>query len=116
MEEILGPFSDIASQVAEALLNAVHPTSQSNTLWWPLLLLTALISIVFWIFRKGHGAKDADGRERPMGLVEYLLPHRIYTHPSARVDIGLYLIDKAMMPIWVIAFLGALAPSVCTLC
>jgi sterol desaturase/sphingolipid hydroxylase (fatty acid hydroxylase superfamily) len=112
MEEILGPFSDIAGQIAEALVKAVHPNSMSNTLWWPLLLLTAIITVVFWLFRKGRGAKDADGRERPMGLMEYLLPKRIYTHPSARVDIGLYLLDKGMMPIWILAFLGSVAPFV----
>lgn len=110
-EEILGPFSDIANRIVEAVWNAVFPSS-SSSLWWPLLLLTAIIAVVLWIFRKGRGAKDADGRERPMGLFEYLLPKRIYTHQSARVDIGLYLLDKGLMPIWVVAFLGSVAPFV----
>lgn len=47
-----------------------------------------------------------------MGLLEYVLPKRIYTHPSARVDIWLYLLDRGLMPIWVIAFLGSVAPIV----
>jgi sterol desaturase/sphingolipid hydroxylase (fatty acid hydroxylase superfamily) len=112
MDEIVGPFSDIASQVAAALLDAVHPNSRANTLWWPLLLLLILTTVAFWYFRDGRGAKDADGREKPMGLFEYLFPKKIYTHPSARVDIGLYLLDKGMMPVWVALFLGSIAPAV----
>ncbi len=110
-EEILGPFSDIANRIAEAVWNAVFPGS-TTTLWWPMLVLTALITSGFWLFRRGRGAKDADGRERPMGLLEYLMPKKIYTHASARVDIWLYLLDRGLMPIWVIAFLGSVAPFV----
>ena len=109
--DILGPFSDMTNQIAEAVWNAIFPGSTSS-FWWPLLVLTLLITVAFWIFRKGRGAKDVDGRERPMGLLEYLLPKRIYTHPSARVDIWLYLLDRASMPIWVVAFLGSVAPFV----
>ena len=110
-EEILGPFSDITNRIAEALWNAVFPGA-TTTLWWPMLVLTALITIAFWYFRKGHGAKDAEGRERQMGLLEYLLPKKIYTHQSARVDIWLYLLDRGMMPIWFVLFLGSVAPFV----
>ena len=111
-EEILGPFSDITNRVGEALLNAVFPSSTMSSLWWPLLVLTGLITALFWVVRRGRGAKDADGRERQMGFFEYLAPKRIYTHQSARVDIGLYLLDKAMMPIWVVLFLGSIGPFV----
>jgi sterol desaturase/sphingolipid hydroxylase (fatty acid hydroxylase superfamily) len=110
-EEILGPFSDITNRIAEALWNAVFPGA-TTTLWWPMLALTALITIAFWFFRKGRGAKDADGRERPMGLLEYLVPKKIYTHQSARVDIWLYLLDRGMMPVWFVLFLGSVAPFV----
>lgn len=110
-EEILGPFSDITNRVAEAVWNAVFPGA-TTTLWWPMLVLTALITIAFWFFRKGRGAKDADGRERPMGLLEYLVPKKIYTHQSARVDIWLYLLDRGMMPVWFVLFLGSVAPFV----
>lgn len=109
--EILGPFTDLANRIAAALWNAVLP-SAGSTFWWPLLLLTVVITVLFWVFRNGRGAKDADGRERPMGLLEYVIPKRIYTHPSARVDIWLYLLDKGMMPVWVILFLGSVAPFV----
>lgn len=109
--EILGPFSDITNQIAESLWIAVLPGAP-NTLHWSLLLLTLIITIVFWIFRRGRGAKGADGRERPMGLLEYVLPRSIYTHQSARVDVWLYLLGRGLMPIWVLAFLGGVSPLV----
>jgi len=111
-EEILGPFSDISNRIAEALWNAIFPSSTTNSLWWPLLVLTAAITIAFWIFRKGRGAKGVDGRERRVGFVDYVLPKSIYTHPSARVDIWLYLLDRGLMPVWVVVFLGSVAPFV----
>lgn len=111
-EEILGPFSEMATMVADSLWNAGFPSSSTNSLHWPYLLVTLVLCIVLWKFRSGRGAKDADGVERPMGLLSYLFPRRIYTHRSARVDIGLYFIDAMLHPLWVIAFLGALAPAV----
>jgi sterol desaturase/sphingolipid hydroxylase (fatty acid hydroxylase superfamily) len=109
--EILGPFSDIAHRVAAALYGAVLPNAHSS-LHWPFLILTVILAAALFVMRQGRGAKSADGRERPCALLEYLLPRSIYTHPSARVDVGLYLIDRALMPIWGLAFLGALAPLV----
>lgn len=112
-DEILGPFSDISNQVAEALWNAVLPGSPGASLSWELLTLTLLMATAFWFFRKGRGSKDAGGRERPASsLLHYLLPREIYTHRSARVDIGLYLLDRGMMPIWTVLFLGSVAPFV----
>lgn len=108
---ILGPFSELAGMVADSLYNALLPSVRSS-LHWALLLLTAVIALALYIARNGRGAKGADGRERPCGLLEYLLPRAIYTHPSFRADIGLYLVDRAVKPLWVIAFLGALAPFI----
>ncbi|HEX9707732.1 MAG TPA: hypothetical protein VGA24_08870, partial [Steroidobacteraceae bacterium] len=90
-EEILGPFSDIAARVAAALYTAVLPEARESSLHWALLLLTPLIAVALFALRGGRGAKGADGIERPCGLREYLLPAAIYSHRSARVDIGLYL-------------------------
>ena len=98
-EEILGPFSDLAGRVADALYDAVLPGPQTNSLYWPLLVLTLLISAAFFVLRKGRGAKGADGRERACGILSYLLPRSIYTHKSARVDVWLYLIDRGLMPV-----------------
>lgn len=110
--EILGPFSDLANGVSEALWLAVLPGSTTNSLWWPLLLLTAILSVILWALRRGRGAKGVDGREQPMGLLAYVMPKSIITHQSARVDIGLYLLDRGLMPVWVVAFLGSVAPFV----
>ena len=33
-----------------------------------MILLTLVLGTLIFVIRKGHGAKDADGRERPMGL------------------------------------------------
>ena len=108
--EILGPFSDITNQISSAVWEAIFPSATTNSLYWPLLVLTLLISAAFWVFRGQRGAKDVYGREKPMSFLEYLLPKKIYTHQSARVDIWLYLLDRGLMPIWVIVFLGSAAP------
>lgn len=110
--QILGPFSDIAAGVADALYEAILPGSHASTLYWPLLVLTPLIGLGFFFIRAGRGARDDGGRERAMGLGEYLLPRSIYTHRSARVDIGLYLLDRALMPLWIALGLGLIAPCV----
>jgi sterol desaturase/sphingolipid hydroxylase (fatty acid hydroxylase superfamily) len=109
--EILGPFSDITNQILNALWNAVLPGSPGASLSWELLTLTLVIASGFWIFRKGRGSKDGSGTERPAkSLLQYLFPKDIYTHQSARVDIGLYLLDRGMFPIWFALSLGTVAP------
>ena len=112
-DEILGPFSDIVNQIAETVYKAVFVGSPFSSLSWELLTFTFIIGAGFWFFRRGRGAKGADGKERhTKNLLAYLFPKAIYTHQSARVDIGLYLFDKAMMPIWLVLFLGSVAPFV----
>ena len=110
-DEILGPFSDITNQILEAIWNALLPGSPFSSLSWELLTFTFICAAGFWFFRKGRGSKDSTGRERPaMSLFQYLFPKDIYTHQSARVDIGLYLLDRGMFPIWFALSLGAVAP------
>lgn len=111
-EEILGPFSDISARIATAIYTAVLPEARKSSLHWAILLVTPLIALALFALRRGRGAKGADGVERPCSLREYLLPAAIYTHRSARVDIGLYLIDRALVPVWLILFLGLLGPFV----
>lgn len=108
----LGPYSEIAARVADALYEAVLPSSRSGTLHWPLLALMLATGLAFFVIRAGRGARGADGHERRVGLAEYLLPREIYTHPSARVDIGLYLLDRALMPLWLALGVGLIAPYV----
>ena len=110
-DEILGPFSDITNQVVEAMWNALLPGSPFSSLSWELLTFTFICAAAFWFFRKGRGSKDSNGRERPAkSLLQYLFPKDIYTHQSARVDIGLYLLDRGMFPIWFALSLGTVAP------
>lgn len=111
-EQILGPFSDVASRIGDALYESILPGARTSSLHWPLLLLTGLIAIALYGLRRGRGARGADGCERRRGLADYLLPGEIYRHVSARVDVGLYLVDRALMPVWTVLFLGALAPFV----
>ncbi|MFT5574283.1 MAG: hypothetical protein ACI9FR_003225 [Cryomorphaceae bacterium] len=65
---IVGPFSEMAAQIRDALINAIAPRPPSS-FWWPLLVLTITISIVFWFFRKGRGAKGASGHEWNFGSI-----------------------------------------------
>lgn len=110
-DEILGPFSALSKQVAESIWDAFLPGSPFSSLSWELLTFTLIVATGFWFFRKGRGAKDASGRERPTkNLLQYLLPKDIYTHQSARVDIGLYVLDRGMMPVWFALALGTVAP------
>ncbi|MDG2376292.1 MAG: sterol desaturase family protein [Woeseiaceae bacterium] len=110
-DEILGPFSEITNQILEAMWNALLPGSPFSSLSWELLTFTFICAAVFWFSRKGRGSKDSTGRERPAkNLLQYLFPKDIYTHQSARVDIGLYLLDRGMFPIWFALSLGAVAP------
>lgn len=108
--KVLGPFSDLAHRIGAAVYGAVLPDAHSS-LHWPFLVLTAIIAAALYVLRKGRGAKSAAGREGPAGLLEYVLPKAIYAHASARVDIGLYLIDRALMPIWAFLFLASMAPA-----
>ena len=108
---VLGPFTEIAARVSDALYVAVLPPL-GNSLNWFILAVTLVLAVALYRLRGGRGAKGSDGEERPASLREYLLPRAIYTHPSARVDIGLYLIDHAVMVLWVLLFLGTLVPRI----
>lgn len=111
-QALLGPFADIGTRMAVAAYTAVFPGARDSSLHWLFLFLMLLIAVALFVMRGGRGAKGADGVERRTGLREYLLPAAIYTHPSARVDLALYVIDRALMPVWGLLFLGALGPFV----
>ncbi len=111
VDTILGPFSEIAERLSVELYAAVLP-SVAHRLNWFILLVTLVLAVALYVLRGGRGAKGSDGEERPAGLREYVLPRAIYTHPSARVDIGLYLIDYAMWAIWGFLLLGTIGSRV----
>lgn len=101
-----GPMTEIATVVWNTIADNLP-----RDLTWPFLLLTLVIATGIWAIRRGRGSKDADGRERAADLVEFLLPRKIYTHVSARVDIWLYVLDRALRPLWAATFLVAVAPG-----
>lgn len=111
-DRALGPYSDLAKRVADSLYESVMPGSRTSSLHWPLLILMFALAIALFVIRNRRGARDENGQERATGLLEYLLPRRIYAHPSARVDIWLYLLDRALIPVWIVLGLGVIAPFV----
>ena len=86
MEHTIGPINELLSAVM-ATLGEHMP----RDLTWPMLLLMLAIATAIWLFRDGWGAKDANGRVKHQSLIPFLLPKEIYTHTSAKVDVGLYV-------------------------
>lgn len=105
MDVITGPLSQLLAAAFEVLAEHLP-----RDLTWPVLLLTLALASGIWLMRGGMGAKGADGRVRRMGLLEFLLPLDIYTHLSARVDIGLYALERCLRPLWVATLLVNIAP------
>lgn len=106
MDDITGPLSQLLTAAYEVLAEHLP-----RDLTWPVLLLTLALASGIWLIRGGMGAKGADGRVRRMGLLEFLLPLDIYTHLSARVDIGLYVLERCLGPLWVATLLVSIAPN-----
>ena len=106
MDSTAGPLNQLISDVL-----AVIAPHVPRDLTWPILLLTAGLATTIWLFRNGAGAKGADGRVRKMPLRQFLLPTEIYTHVSARVDVGLYVFERLLRPLWVTTLLVGIAPS-----
>ena len=108
--ETVGPFTEIQqsilnidwSRVAEHIPRDFH---------LDVLALTILISVFIWFKRKGLGSKGANGKARKAGLLSFLLPKDIYTHPSARVDVALWVTERVMHPILAVGFLATVAPA-----
>ena len=102
----LGPTTELTD-----LLWQVIAAHLPRDLTWPILLLTGLLATGIWLARRGHGAKDAGGRERKTTLLQFLLPKDIYSHASARVDVALYVFERFLRPLWVAPVLVLLAPA-----
>lgn len=100
-----GPLSELVTTLWQWLADNLP-----RDLTWPVLSVTLLIATAIWLLRDGRGAKTADGRERKTGLLQFLLPKDIFTHPSARVDVALYLFERLIRPFWVLPFVVAVAP------
>ena len=109
--QIIGPFNESRQQLAVFLWD----TSAANIpddLHWDVLLLTVLLGIAIYLVRGGRGAKGANGRERRVGLLQFLLPQDIYTHVSARVDVYLWVFERILHPFWAVSLLAAVSPTV----
>ena len=78
-------------------------------LTWPMLLLMLAIATAIWFIRDGWGAKGADGCVSQQSLIPFLLPKEIYTHTSAKVDVGLYIVERLLHPLWAATFLVTVA-------
>ncbi len=87
------------------------PANLPRDLHWDVLMLTLAIALLLFWLRRGHGARGADGRERKSGLLAFLFPRDIYTHPSARVDVALYAFERLLRPLWSITVLATLGPA-----
>ena len=105
-----GPFSDLL-QVAANWAREVADIIIPQDLRWQVLLLTLVIAFAICLIRNGHGSKNAGGRERKAGLLQFLLPRDIYTHTSARVDVGLWVLECLLQPFFALALLVAVASS-----
>jgi sterol desaturase/sphingolipid hydroxylase (fatty acid hydroxylase superfamily) len=109
--EAVGPFTELVGKYGPPAWDTLA-ANVPRDLRWNWLLLMIAIALVIFLARKGRGAKGADGRERACGLVEFLLPRDIYTHVSARVDIWLWIFERALRPAWALFLLGSLGPFV----
>jgi sterol desaturase/sphingolipid hydroxylase (fatty acid hydroxylase superfamily) len=110
IDELVWPITDILPQVSTVVVDTVT-ANVPRDLHWQSILLTLALAVTIFLFRRGRGARGADGRERQAGLLEYLLPRDIYTHVSARVDIGLYVLERILRPLWAVALIATVAPA-----
>lgn len=99
-----GPLSEIAEIAVDLVVQSLPRDFQ-----WPFLPISIALALTIWLVSGGRAAKGADGRVRKASLGAFLLPRDIYTHVSARVDVGLYFVEHLLRPLWIAAFL-ALAP------
>jgi sterol desaturase/sphingolipid hydroxylase (fatty acid hydroxylase superfamily) len=107
----VGPFTELVETYGPRVWDTLAANVPRDLRWGWLLLMFA-IAILLFVLRKGRGAKGADGRERPAGFLDYLLPRDIYTHVSARVDVGLWVFERALKPVWALLLLGSLGPFI----
>jgi sterol desaturase/sphingolipid hydroxylase (fatty acid hydroxylase superfamily) len=107
----VGPFTEVADRYGPVVWDTLA-ANVPHDLRWNWLLFMVAVALALFVARKGRGAKGADGRERPFAVAEYLFPREVYTHVSARVDVWLWVLERALKPVWALVFLGALGPFV----
>lgn len=97
----LGPLTQLRAFLTEHIPLDLTPS---------VLLLTFIMASLIWLLRNGRGSKGADGQPRRASFWQFILPKDIYTHVSARVDIGLYIIARIGYVMWSGALLATLGP------
>jgi sterol desaturase/sphingolipid hydroxylase (fatty acid hydroxylase superfamily) len=108
-EPIVGPFTDMVQQFPTAVWNAIASNIPGD-LHWDRILITLFFAILIFFYYQGRGSKGADGYERKVGILQFLLPVDIYTHVSARVDIWLWVLERVLRPFWVVALFATVGP------
>ena len=101
-----GPLTDIAANFSSVLADHLP-----RDLRWPMLLTMLVLAVALWWLRDGEGARGVDGTLRRAGLKEFLLPRDLYAHPSARVDVLLYVFERLLRPLWVGGALLSVGPA-----
>lgn len=108
--QLLGPLSETIRSVGALTWNILGENIPRD-LQWQYLFITIGIATVIWWLRDGHGSRGADGHERRANLFTYLFPKDIYTHVSARVDIGLWVTERVLRPFWIVLLLATVGPG-----
>ncbi len=109
-EQQQGPLTQASGWLSDFLWNTV-PANLPRDLHPEILLLTLALASLIWLIRQGHGSRGADGKDRKAGLLQFLFPRDIYSHPSARVDVALYIFERMLRPIWAISLLAVVGPA-----
>ena len=109
-EAIVGPFTDIVQQSTRFIWEMTS-SNIPNDLRWDRLLIMVSLSLILFVVYKGHGSKNSEGRERKAKLLEFLFPKDIYAHVSARVDIWLWILERCLRPLWVVALFSTIGPT-----
>lgn len=92
MERLIDQLEAGAAWVASTLARAaLAPLDEGSRLHWPYLVAFLIV---------GALSLYAYGERRlgPMGLIRGIFPRRIWLHPSARMDLVVYLVNQLWLP------------------
>ena len=68
---------------------------RQSPLYWPFLVSTVLVAVLFWRFR----SSDEDGRSSWRAFRQRYFGRALWWHPSARVDYRYYLVNAVVYPV-----------------
>ncbi|MEH6592907.1 MAG: fatty acid hydroxylase family protein, partial [Halioglobus sp.] len=108
--ESIGPLTEASDWLANFIWQDLASAVPHDLQWKIILLTLAIATGIFWA-RGGRGSRGADGGERKANLLQYLFPKDIYSHTSARVDVGLYVLERLLHPLWAVSLLATVGPA-----